>query len=193
MNTTDVSGAPRKIYTTDEYLNFDKNSRHRNELIDGLIGASNGSSRTHNLISSNITIAVGSRLRKHQSDIYVNSMRVKLADNAFCYPDIVIVRDDPEFEGPEADILLNPTVIIEIVSKATYTCDKTTKLEKYLALESVREYLLVSEERLFVEHYAQQGANQWIYRTYDARDAVVAIDSVLCKINLSEFYTQIKF
>jgi Uma2 family endonuclease len=192
MNTNVLANS-KKIYTTDEYLSFENNSLHKNEYLDGKISASNGTSRTHNLISSNITIAVGSRLRKHKSDLYVNSMRVKLSDNAYCYPDIVIVKDEPKFENHETDILLNPTVIIEIVSKATYACDKTTKLEKYLTLESINEYLLVSEDKMFVEHYARQGINQWVYRIYNTSDAIVSMDSIMCKINISEFYTQIKY
>ncbi len=184
---------PKKIYSADEYLNFEKQSLNKNEFFDGKISASNGSSRRHNLISSNITIAVGSRLQKHKSDLYVNSMRVKLSDNAFCYPDIVIVKDDPKFENLDTDILLNPTVIIEIVSKGTYAIDKTTKLEKYLSLKSVNEYLLVSEEKMFVEHYAKQGLKQWVYKIYDAGDAIISMESLLCKINISEFYTQIEY
>lgn len=192
MNTS-VLATSQKTYTTDEYLNFEKTSLSKSEYFDGKISASNGSSRRHNLISSNITIAVGSRLQKHKSDLYVNSMRVKLSDNAYCYPDIVIVKDEPKFENRDMDILLNPTVIIEIVSPKTYACDKTTKLEKYLTLPSIKEYLLVSEDKLFVEHYAKQGLNQWVYKIYNSNDAIISIESMMCKINIAEFYTQIKY
>ena len=192
MNSS-VLANPKKRYTVDEYQKFETNGLNKNEYFDGKISASNGSSRRHNLIGSNITIAVGSRLRKHKCDLYVNSMKVKLSDNAFCYPDIVIVKDEPEFQDRETDILLNPTVIIEIVSDKTYTTDKTTKLEKYLALESVSEYLLVSENKMFVEHYAKQSFKQWTYKIYNAGDEIISLDSILCKLNMSEFYSQIKF
>ncbi len=192
MNTN-VLASPTKNYTVDEYRNFEKSSFSKNEYFDGKISASNGSSRRHNLIGSNLTIAIGSRLQKHKSDLYVNSMQVKLSDNAFCYPDIVIVKDEPKFENRETDILLNPTVIIEIVSPKTYACDKTTKLEKYLTLESVSEYLMVNEDKMLIEHYAKQGLKQWVYKIYNSNEDIISIDSMMCKINVSEIYTQIKF
>lgn len=192
MNTNVLVNS-KKNYTVDEYRNFEKTSLNKNEYFDGNISASNGSSRRHNLIVSNITIAVGSRLRKHQSDIYVNNMQVKLSDNAFCYPDVVIVKDNPKFLNNETDVLLNPTIVIEIVSPKTYTCDKTTKMEKYLALESINEYLMVSEDKMFVEHYAKQSIKQWSYKIYNSSDDIISMDSIMCKINMSEFYTQIKY
>jgi Uma2 family endonuclease len=192
MNTS-VLANPKKNYTVEEYIKFEKNSHHKNEYFDGQVNASNGSSRRHNLIASNITIAVGSRLQKHKSDLYVNSMRVKLSNWAYCYPDIVVVKDEPKFENNETEVLLNPTAVIEIVSPKTYTCDKTTKLEKYLALDSISEYLLVREDLMFIEHYSKQSLKQWVYRIYNIGDEIISMDSIMCKINITEFYSQIKF
>lgn len=182
-----------KKYTVEDYLRRERRSMDKHEFSNGKILASAGSSRRHNLIGSNTTIAVGSRVRGHRCEIYVNDMRVKLSGHTYCYPDVIVVSGEPKFEGNELDILLNPTMIVEILSKSTLYYDKTEKLDCYLATDSVKEIVLVKEEEMRVEHYAKQTANQWVYRIYNSSDAVISLDSINCKISLSEIYSQIKF
>jgi len=149
--------------------------------------------RWHNLVATNITIAVGSRLQGHKCDIYVNDMRVQLKNKRICYPDVVIVSGEPVFADQNFDVLQNPTVVVEIVSTATNASNKTTKLENYLAMDSIKECLLVKEDEMRVEHYAKQNMKQWIYRIYNEKDDVISLESLNCKISLSEIYAQIKF
>lgn len=182
-----------KTYTAEDYLKFDRRDAAKQEFSNGKAVAPVGSSRRHNLIGSNTTIAIGSRVRGHKCEVYVNDMRVKLAPHNYCYPDVVVVNGEPKFEGKELDILLNPTVIVEIMSKTTLNHDKTEKLDRYLAMESVREILLIKEEDMRVEHYFKQTQNQWTYKIYGNREDIISIESVNCKISLSEIYSQIKF
>ena len=182
-----------KTYTAEDYLKFERRDAGKQEYSNGNVLNSSGSSRRHNLIGSNTTIAIGSRVRGHKCEVYVNDMRVKLAPHNYCYPDVVVVNGDPKFEGKELDILLNPTVIVEIMSKSTLYHDKTEKLDRYLAMESVREIMLVKEEDMRVEHYHKQTINQWTYKIYGNREDVISIESINCKISLSEIYSQIKF
>ena len=182
-----------KVYTAEDYLKFERRDAGKQEYSNGNVLNSTGSSRRHNLIGSNTTIAIGSRVRGHKCEVYVNDMRVKLAPHNYCYPDVVVVNGDPKFEGKELDILLNPTVIVEIMSKSTLNHDKTEKLDRYLAMESVKEIMLVKEEDMRVEHYHKQTINQWTYKIYGNREDVISIESINCKISLSEIYSQIKF
>ena len=182
-----------KVYTAEDYLKFERRDAGKQEYSNGNVLNSTGSSRRHNLIGSNTTIAIGSRVRGHKCEVYVNDMRVKLAPHNYCYPDVVVVNGDPKFEGKELDILLNPTVIVEIMSRSTLNHDKTEKLDRYLAMESVREIMLVKEEDMRVEHYHKQTANQWTYKIYNNREDVISIESINCKVSLSEVYAQIKF
>ena len=152
-----------------------------------------GSNRWHNLIVSNTAIAVGSKMHGHKCEIYISNMRVKLANNFICYPDIVIVNGEPKFADNNLDLLQNPTVVVEIFSSQTNSSDKTKKLESFLEMESIRECLLLKEDEMRVEHYARQNAKQWIYRIYNERDDVVSLDSVNCKVSVAEIYAQIKF
>jgi Uma2 family endonuclease len=182
-----------KLYTVEDYLDSERHNLEKHDFSNGKVSAAAGSSRRHNLIGSNTTIAIGSRVRGQKCEVYVNDMRVKLAQHNYCYPDVIVVSGEPKFEGNELDILLNPTVIVEILSKSTLYYDKTEKLDCYLAMNSVKEVLLVKEEEMRVEHYAKQTINQWVYRIYNSNDAIVSLDSINCKINLSEIYAQIKF
>lgn len=165
----------------------------RTELAGGRVLARSGSNRWHNLIVSNAAIAIGSKLHNHKCEIYVSNMRVKMARDLAGYPDVVIVNGEPKFADQDLDVLLNPTAVIEIFSSQTNTADKTKKLESFLEMECIRECLLIKEDEMRVEHYARQNAKQWIYRIYNERDDVISLESINCKVSLSEVYSQIKF
>jgi Uma2 family endonuclease len=182
-----------KNYTIEEYQNMERRSPTKSEFFDGKILATASSNRVNNLIATNTTIAIGSRLQGQKCEIYVNDMRVQLDAKHISYPDVVIVSGVPAFYDNQFDTLLNPTVAFEIFSKSTSFQDKTKKLECYLAMDSIREYLLIKEDEMRVEHYFKQNPKQWIYRIYDAREDVISIESINCKISLAEIYTQVKF
>lgn len=179
--------------SVEDYIGFERTSATKNEFLNGRTLARSGSNRWHNLIVANTSIAVGSKMHGHKCEIYISNMRVKLASNFICYPDIVIVNGEPKFADNNFDLLLNPTVVVEIFSNQTNSSDKTKKLENFLEMESIRECLLLKEDEMRVEHYARQNAKQWIYRIYNERDDVISMDSINTKISVSEIYAQIKF
>jgi Uma2 family endonuclease len=192
MNEKSLSQSP-KFKTPEDYLMAERHNASRNEYLNGKVVAKSGSNRWHNLIVSNVTIGIGSRVHGPKVDIYVGNMRVKLKNNFISYPDVVIVNGEPTFADQGMDLLLNPTVVVEIISGATNYVDKTQKLENFLAMESIKECLTVKEDEMRVEHYSKQNAKQWIYRIYNERDDVVSMDSINCKVSLQEIYAQIKF
>lgn len=155
-----------------------------------VIGRSPGN-RAHNLIATNTVISIGSRLAASKAEIYVNGMRVALKANTTCYPDVAIVAGKPSFADANENVLRNPTGVVEIFSNATDPTDKMRKVESYLAIESVKECLLIKADEMRVEHYSRQNAKQWLYRIYDQRDDVVSLESVDCKLPLAAIYSQI--
>ena|SRR5687768_5847404 len=180
-----------KKSSMDDYLATERNGGTRHEYVDGRIIARSGSNRWHNILASNAVIALGSRMHGNRAEIYISNMRVKLK-NSVCYPDVVVVSGEPAFADQNADLLLNPTLIVEVFSNQTNSSDKTTKLESYLAMDSIKEFVLLKEEEMRVEHYARQNAKQWIYRIYNERDDVISLESINCKISLAEIYAQVK-
>ena len=185
--------APPKFRSTEEYLMSERQNPTKNEFLNGRVVPRSGSNRWHNIIVSNIAIAVGSRVHSAKNEIYVSNMRVRVKNNFICYPDVVVVSGEPGFADQASDLLLNPTVVFEIISNSTNYAEKTQKLENFLAMESIREVVLVKEDEMRIEHYAKQNPKQWIYKIYNARDDVLTLDSVGCKVSLSEVYAQIRF
>ena len=187
-----VFGQSTKKTSMDDYLTTERQGAARHDFIDGRAIARAGSNRWHNILASSVAIALGSRMHGHKSEIYISNMRVKLKNNYICYPDVVVVSGEPTFADQNSDLLLNPTLIVEIFSNQTNSSDKTNKLESYLAMDSIKEFVLLKEEEMRVEHYARQNAKQWIYRIYNERDDVISLESINCKVSLSEIYAQVK-
>ncbi len=189
----EVIPKPTRSASVDDYLTSERQSVSKNEYMNGKVLGRSGSNRWHNLLVSNIAIGVGSRLHNHKCEIYISNIRVKLESNFICYPDIAIVNGEPQFVDRSLDVLLNPTVLVDVFSNDMHTSAKTTKLESFLAMSSIKECLLVKEDEMRVEHYARQNAKQWLYKIYNERDDVISLDSIGCKISMQEVYAQIKF
>lgn len=139
--------ATRREYTASDYLSFERACPDiRHEFIQGQIEAMAGASRAHNLITSNIARHLGNQLEGRPCETYASDMRVRTA-STYTYPDVVVVCGEPEFEDGERDTLLNPTVIVEVLSRSTEAWDRGEKSFQYRALPSIQDYLLVSQER----------------------------------------------
>ena len=124
--------------------------------------------------------------------IYIANIRVKLENNSICYPDVAIVNGEPGFTDNRLDLLLNPTVIVEVTSNDMHASAKTTKLESFLAMSSIKECMMIREDEMRIEHYSKQNPKQWLYKIYNERDDVISLDSINCKISLQEIYSQVK-
>ena len=188
-----AAAQPDKIYTGEDSSRSERNNSNIFRQLDGKVLSTDSSNRTSNLIATNAIVAIGSRLQGQKSEMYVNDMCVKLCDKRYSFPNVIVVSGEPIFVDKKADILLSPTVVLEIFSKDTNSNDKTEKLECYLAMESIREYILVKEDEMRVDHYAKQNSKQWVYRIYNQRDDVISIEAINCKVSLAEIYAQIKF
>ena len=185
-------GQSTKKTSMDDYLTTERQGAVRHEYIEGRTIPRAGSNRWHNILAANTAISLGSRMHGHKSEIYISNMRVKLKNSYICYPDVVVVNGEPSFADQNSDLLLNPTLVVEIFSNGTNSSDKTNKLESYLAMDSIKEFVLLKEEEMRVEHYARQNAKQWIYRIYNERDDVISLESINCKVSLAEIYAQVK-
>lgn len=181
-----------KKSTVDDYLASERQSGAKNEFVNGKVIGRSGSNRWHNLIVSNVAIGIGSRLHGHKCEIYIANIRVKLENNSICYPDVAIVNGEPSFADNRLDLLLNPTVIVEVTSNDMHASAKTTKLESFLAMSSIKECMMIREDEMRIEHYSKQNPKQWLYKIYNERDDVISLDSINCKISLQEIYSQVK-
>lgn len=151
------------------------------------------SNRWRSLIVSNVAVALGSRVSGSKYELYISNMRVRMKNSSIILPDLIVVSGEPAFADQNLDILLNPTIAIDVFSGQTNSADKTQRLENFLAMDSIKECVQIKEDEMRIEHFAKQNAKQWIYRIYNERDDVMSLDSISTKLSLSEIYAQIKF
>ena len=182
-----------KVYTPEEYLKFEREAEEKHEFIDGEIVAMAGASREHNIIGTNISSELHFQLKGKTCEIYANDMRVRMRKERYGYPDVVVVCGEPRFDDDGFDVLLNPTIIVEILSKSTRFRDKTEKLIAYQKMDSLRECLLVEQTETRVEHYIKQTSKQWLLKIYDDLTETISLESVDCRISLAVIYAQIEF
>lgn len=181
-----------KKMLSEDYIAAERQGSARQEYFNGQVIPKSGGNRWHNLIATSMATAIGTRLQGNKAEIYVNGMRVQLSNRVICYPDVVVVAGEPTFADSNADILMNPTVIMEVFSKVTNPTEKSRKLECYLALDSIKECLQIKADDMRVEHYSKQNPKQWIYRIYNERDDVISLDSLNIKVSVAEIYSQLK-
>lgn len=182
-----------KLYSVEEYLAFEREAAEKHEFVDGEIIAMAGSSRRHNLISGNVFAEIRFQLKGKNCETYTNDVRVQMPENRYSYPDVVVVCGKPEFVDDNFDVLLNPTVAVEVLSKSTRFRDKTEKLEAFLRMESVRECLLIEQDKSYVEHYIKQTPKQWLLKIYEGFEEIINLESIGCAISLADIYAQVNF
>jgi Uma2 family endonuclease len=181
-----------KKMPSEDYMAAERQGSARQEYVNGQVIPKSGGNRWHNLIATSMATAISTRLQSNRAEIYVNGMRVQLNNRIISYPDVVVVAGEPTFADSNADVLMNPTVIMEVFSKVTNPLEKSRKLESYLALDSIKECLQIKADELRVEHYSKQNPKQWIYRIYNERDDVISLESLNIKLSVSEIYSQVK-
>jgi Uma2 family endonuclease len=177
--------------TAEEYLNFERNSKRKHEFFDGEIVAMAGASLKHNIISSNLQGELFSQLKGSPCRPFASDMRMKAKRNYF-YPDIVVSCQERRFEDETDETLLNPRVIIEILSKSTKLKDRNLKFDSYLTIESITDYILVEQNSMRVEHYQRNG-NSWSVVVLSNPNDKLMLNSIKCEITLAEIYFEMKF
>jgi len=187
-----MSSRPKTYLTTEEYLAIERQAEYKSEYFAGEVFAMVGASRKHNLIATNIVIALGQQLKKKPCELYTSDMRVRVpATGLYTYPDVVIACGEPEFEDEHVDTLLNPTLIVEILSTSTASYDRIKKFSYYRTVESLSEYLLVAQDEYKLEQYVKQGDGRWLLSDIRSREAIVELSSIQCRLALDDVYDKV--
>jgi Uma2 family endonuclease len=182
-----------KLFTSAEYLEFERQSEVKHELIDGEIFEMAGATKRHTLISANVIRLLGNQLLERDCNAYGSDMRVKIpATEKYTYPDVVAVCGEEEFEDSTEDTLINPQLIIEVLSKSTEGYDRGAKFEYYQTIESFREYVLITQEPFRVEQYVRKNKNEWTYFEFRKPEDIVKLISIDCETSLQDIYHKIQ-
>jgi Uma2 family endonuclease len=188
-----MSSQPKTRFTPEEYLTLERQADYRSEYYRGEIFAMVGASREHNLISLNSAASLHRQLTQRPCEVYTNDMRVRVSPTGlYTYPDVIVVCGEPRFDDEQNDTLLNPTVVIEVLSKSTEAYDRGLKFEHYRTLDSLTDYLLVAQDKPLVEHFARRPEGQWLFTEAQGRESRLRIESIACELALEDVYQKVE-
>ena len=188
-----MSLQPKPSLTLDQWIEQERNAiEARCEYVRGEVFAMTGASADHNAIVTNIVREFSTQMKGKPCHVYANDMKVAIrAADAGKYPDILAYCGPPEFADGRRDVLLNPSLIAEVLSPSTEAYDRGDKFALYRQIPSLREYLLVSQDRALVELYERGEGGRWILTEYGALTDVVVLPSIGCSLPLGEIYDKV--
>lgn len=194
VSSKDMEPQPKPSLTPEDYLALERQAETKSEYLDGEMFAMMGGSLKHSLIVGNLVRELGSQLKKRPCQVFPSDLRVHTpATGLYTYPDVIVVCGEPRLQDEHQDTLLNPTVIIEVLSPTTEAYDRGKKFEHYRSIESLVEYLLVSQNEPHVEHYLRQDDNRWLFTETASLEASLGLPSIQCELALAEVYEKVVF
>ncbi len=190
-----MSALPEPHWSAEAYLAREREAEVKSQYVDGEIFAMSGASRIHNRISSNLNGLLFAQLRGKPCEVFQSDMRVQVgSERMYTYPDVVVVCGEPQFGDRHQDTLINPTVIVEVLSPSTEKYDRGEKFARYRRhLPTLTDYLLISQDQPQIEHYARQPDDRWLLSEATAPEAVVRLPSVGCELCVGEVYEKVTF
>ena len=187
-----VQQQPR-FYSPEEYLLLEREAEFRHEYLDGEIFEMAGGKKRHNRISINMIYLIETQIRDRECSVYGSDMRIRIPHtNIYTYPDVVGLCGPEEFEDDTEDNLVNPALIVEVLSKSTEAYERGAKFESYQTIESLREYVLITQEPFRVEQFVRKDTNTWTYFEFRSAVDVLKLYSIDCELSLREIYHKIE-
>jgi Uma2 family endonuclease len=187
-----MSSQTKQHYTSEEYLALERQAQYKSEYYAGEIFAMAGASRWHNLIVANVVGELRSQLKGRPCTTYPSDMRVKIsATGLYVYPDVTVVCGEAQFDDTQQDTLLNPTLIVEVLSDSTEAYDRGGKFAHYRKLDSLMAYVLITQTKPHVEHYLRQPDNRWLLSEADSIHDTIHLPAIDCHLALAEVYDKV--
>ena len=183
-----------QIYTLDKYRALEETADFRNEYHDGIIVPMSGGTINHNRIVCDLIFLLKIALKGTPYEIFSGDLRVWIPQyRRGTYPDVMLVSGKPVFNDNRKDEILNPSLIVEVLSKSTEEYDRGTNFLYYRSIPELKEYLLVSQYEYFVEHYQKTGEGQWLLQEYRENDQEIALKSVDLSLAIKDIYQMVDF
>ncbi|MEW6300102.1 MAG: Uma2 family endonuclease [Thermodesulfobacteriota bacterium] len=181
----------RRHYTEDDYFAVEASSGVKHEFYRGEIFAMAGASLAHNHLTANVLSALRGAVRPKGCSAFGSDLRIKTPDGLFTYPDVMVVCGPVALTPDRPDTVTNPCVIVEVLSDATRDYDRGEKFTLYQAISTLQEYLLIEQDRVYVEHWQRQPTKEWTARTYATLDAAISFPTLGVTLPLREVYLEV--
>ena len=189
-----MTAVPKRKLTPEEYLAIERKAEFKSEYFGGEMFAMAGASRQHCRITANLIGELHARLKGGPCQTFASDMRLRVPTTVlYTYPDIVIVCGEPQFEDEIFDTLLNPRVIIEVLSETTASYDRGSKYRHYQQIESLQEYVLIAQDEPAIEQLVRQQDGNWLSKVTAGLEREIVITAVPAKILVSEIYAGVTF
>lgn len=183
----------KRSYSPSEYLELEESAPFRSEYHDGEIVPMTGGTANHNQIAINLVTFLRSTLRGQDYRVYMNDMRLWIpSDRQYTYPDVMLIDGKPRFEGGNQTTIINPSLIIEVLSNSTKNYDKGEKFDYYRSIPEFQEYILVEQSKPHIYQY-QKTKQGWLLTEYKSLEAVLVMNAIDLQIPLSEIYDLVEF
>lgn len=188
-------GLPQRVavLTPEEYLEIERTATYRSEYLRGEMFAMAGGSPTHSRIKTNILGELRSRLKGNPCAPFDSDLRIKCPTGLYTYPDVSVICSEMEFDDEQKDTVLNPTLLVEVLSKSSEAYDRGKKFDHYRTIPSLREYVLVSQEEPMIQRFLRNGDDTWTMFVVADLNHMIVLHSLGIELPLAEVYERVEF
>jgi len=191
---TPIKTEEKKVYSCEEYLNLEEKSEEKHEYHNGEIIPMTGGTTNHNLLAGKFYALLLSLLNDEKYQVYIGDVRLWIEDyNRYTYPDVMVIKGEPIYQGKGQNIVTNPLLIVEVLSNSTKDYDHNDKFDSYRTLATFQEYLLVDQYQFYVKQFKKTEQNEWLLKDYRGENSIVQLSSLNLNISLNELYKKVKF
>ncbi|MGO9258134.1 MAG: Uma2 family endonuclease [Bryobacteraceae bacterium] len=188
-----MSTLPKTLLTPEEYLAIERKAERKSEFFQGEMFLMAGAQEAHNLIVAHTISSLDQQLRSRPCRVYPSDMRVCVDRvKMYAYPDVIVVCGDRKFLDAKPDTLLNPTLIVEVLSPSTEGYDRGLKFQHYRSIESLRQYLLISSDRVHADLFTRPAEGPWTLAEANGPEDVLELQSIGCVLKLADLYDKVE-
>ncbi len=189
-----MSTVPKHFVTPEEYLHREQSAEFRSEYFRGEMFAMAGASANHNLIVLNAGASLREQLRKKPCRVYPSDLKLRIeATGLYTYPDLSVVCGEPQLESTGGDVLLNPVVLVEVLSDSTEAYDRGKKFEHYRTIPSLKHYVLVAQDRHSIDCFSRKPDGSWVLTSCQSLVEKVELEAIDCQLTAAEVFDKVVF
>lgn len=184
----------KKYYTPEEYLALEEISEEKHEYHDGEIIPMTGGTTNHNTLALTIASFLFTELSPDDYQVYINDVRLWIEDyKRYTYPDVMVVKEKPIYQGENKTCVTNPSLIVEVLSKSTQNYDQGDKFDAYRSLSSLQEYILIDQYKYYAKQFAKNSEGKWVLTDNFGEDSILKLESLELAISLKKLYQRVDF
>jgi len=184
----------KRYYTPEEYLELEEQAEYKSEYKDGEIIPMAGGTTNHNKIALNFCRKFPLTVQGQAYDIYINDVKLWIHHyRLYTYPDVMVVKGEPVYEGTNTTTITNPCLIVEVLSNSTKSFDRTDKFKYYRSIPEFQEYIMIDQYSFSIEKFTKETEGKWIFQEYEGQDATLVLGSINFQISFQDIYERVNF